>query len=85
VARLVLKGKTMEIAVFEPVVEEAPGLRAPLAAYQAAYRALATGLPEAGARFAMLARDFPDDPLVNLHFRRLRAGEHGVLITMTEK
>jgi hypothetical protein len=33
----------------------------------------------------MLARDFPDDPLVNLHFRRLRAGEHGVLITMTEK
>lgn len=85
VARLVLKGKTMAISVFEPVVDEAPGLRAPLAAYQAAYRALAAGLPEAGARFAVLARDFPDDPLVNLHFRRLRAGEHGVLITMTEK
>ena len=35
--------------------------------------------------FASLAGDFPDDPLIAFHYERLREGETGVKIKMTEK
>ena len=35
--------------------------------------------------FEKLAADYPEDPLVDLHNRRLLAGDHGDLIVMSEK
>ncbi|HEX5803051.1 MAG TPA: adenylate/guanylate cyclase domain-containing protein [Azospira sp.] len=84
VGRLVLKGKSQPLGVFEPVVADASG-RAPLAAYLAAYAAMASEAETAPALFDALADDYPDDPLVKLHRRRLQAGERGDLIVMAEK
>lgn len=85
VGRLVLKGKTEALMVFEPLVAELERHYAPLADYQVAYAALRDQLPEARERFAQLATAYPDDPLVALHARRLHAGEQGDLIVLTEK
>lgn len=75
VGRLVLKGKTEALKVYEPLTAETPAGYAPLAAYQAAYEAMAQGRAEAVAHFAQLAARFPDDPLVRLHQRRLQGLE----------
>jgi adenylate cyclase len=85
VGRLTLKGKTHALGVFEPVVEEAGIIRAPLDSYRAAYDAMAAGNPVAYVLFLSLAKNFPDDPLVALHLRRLEAGDRGELIVMSEK
>jgi adenylate cyclase len=85
VGRLVLKGKTKSLGVFEPVVEDAVVARAPLEAYRAAYAAMAAEQPDAQALFAALAADYPADPLVVLHLGRLQSGASGDLIVMSEK
>ncbi|NJD26132.1 MAG: adenylate/guanylate cyclase domain-containing protein [Betaproteobacteria bacterium] len=85
VGRLVLKGKTQALAVFEPVVDDPAIARAPLADYRAAYAVMAEGQSDAAARFEALAKDFPDDPLVGLHLGRLHSGASGDLIVMSEK
>lgn len=72
VGRLVLKGKSKALQVFEPITPETPTGYAPDVAYRAAYEAMANGDPSAVERFAMLYRDHPDDPLVRLHHERLR-------------
>jgi len=84
VGRLRLKGKSLALAVFEPVTEDEPG-RAPLAEYSAAHVLLQANEPQAKARFEQLHAGWPDDPLVALHWRRLQAGEQGDLIVMAEK
>jgi adenylate cyclase len=85
VGRLVLKGKTKALGVFEPVVEDTVVARAPLDAYRAAYAAMAAEQPDAQALFAALAADYPADPLVALHLGRLQSGASGDLIVMSEK
>jgi adenylate cyclase len=85
VGRLVLKGKTKALAVFEPVIEDGTVARAPLEAYRAAYAAMAAEQPDAQPLFAALAADYPDDPLVALHLGRLQSGATGDLIVMSEK
>jgi adenylate cyclase len=85
VGRLVLKGKTEPLEVFEPLVAEREHQYAPQDDYLAAYAALRDQLPEARELFAKLAAVYPDDPLVALHARRLKAGEQGDLIVLTEK
>jgi adenylate cyclase len=85
VGRLVLKGKTEALEVFEPLVDEHARHYAPLAAYQSAFAAMRDKLPEACVLFEQLATAHPDDPLVALHTRRLKAGEQGDLIVLTEK
>jgi len=84
VGRLVLKGKTQPLAVFEPAVATDPS-RAPLADYRRAYEAMANDECDAGERFVALAEAYPEDPLAALHRKRLLAGEHGDLIVMAEK
>lgn len=84
VGRLVLKGKSRSLAVFEPVTENSP-LRAPHEDYLAAFALLRAGDPRASDHFSQLHAAFPEDPLVSLHNRRLRAGEQGELIVMAEK
>jgi adenylate cyclase len=77
VGRLVLKGKSEALAVYEPLPEPVDGGYAPLQAYEEAYIAMADGQEEAIRLFAELYLQFPDDPLVRLHHERLARGEHG--------
>jgi adenylate cyclase len=91
VGRLVLKGKTQSLMVYEPVVEAEAQTRAPLADYREAYELLAAqrlnGLDPAEAlrAFVALAALFPQDPLVALHLNRLQQGETGDEMVMTAK
>lgn len=83
-ATLLLKGKTQPVRVFEPLPEEAAG-SPKLRAWIEAFRLLEARDPAAEAAFAVIAAANPDDPLARLHLRRLRAGETGTLLTLTEK
>ena len=93
VGKLVLKGKSQALQVYEPVTPERAAHYAPLAEYGAAYELMAresadseTGeASPALAVFSDLAEKFPADPLAKLHRDRLRAGSHGDLIVMSEK
>jgi adenylate cyclase len=84
VGRLVLKGKSQALAVFEPLIEELAATCAPLDVYTAAFELLRTEDARAADAFLKLAEGYPDDPLA-LHNRRLQAGERGDLIVMSEK
>ena len=72
VGRLVLKGKSQALKVYEPLTPETPEDYAPRAAYEAAYEAMARGDEAALPMFEALHRDHPNDPLVRLHHERLR-------------
>jgi adenylate cyclase len=84
VGRLVLKGKSQALSVFEPLMEDGVG-RAPLDAYMAAYSAMQQQDKHALELFSQLAHAWPQDPLVLLHTRRLRNGEWGDQMVMDEK
>lgn len=84
VGGFVVKGRREPTEVYEPIDEE----RYPpdyVARYEAAFRMLEEGRPEATKTFAALHRDDPDDPCVSFHYRRLLAGESGIVIVMDEK
>jgi adenylate cyclase len=74
VGALMLRGKTDAIEVFEPLPDHDMSA---LEAYSGAYQCLAAGKPEAVAAFEALAKMTPDDPVVDLHLSRLKAGETG--------
>jgi adenylate cyclase len=87
VGRLVLKGKTEPLMVFQPIHN---GLEVPDAPpddpqYAAAYALLTQDPVAARIAFEQLARERPTDPLVNLHLNRLQENQTGDLIVMTEK
>jgi adenylate cyclase len=84
VGRLVLKGKSQALAVYEPLTEDGVA-RAPLDAYVAAFAAMQQHDAQALELFAQLAQAWPDDPLVQLHARRLRSGDLGDQIVMDAK
>lgn len=71
VGRLVLKGKTKALQVFEPMTSETRYYYAPLTDYLAAYGAMEQGDEEARQQFAALQAAHPQDPLVALHHERL--------------
>jgi adenylate cyclase len=85
VGRLVLKGKTQPLGVFEPVTEGMDATLADRSEYEAAYESLRYEKPDALERFIRLAEAYPDDHLIALHCRRLQAGERGDLIVMANK
>ncbi len=95
IGTLYLKGKAEGVEAFEPVRPEAaadPTLET-YCALMARLRAADAVEPERARRdgreiassFAALAADRPDDPLFALHARRLRAGELGAAIRMSDK
>ena len=84
VGRLVLKGKSQALAVFEPLTEDGVA-RAPLDAYREAFAAMQQHDAQALPLFTQLQQAWPDDPLVQLHARRLRNGESGDRLVMEEK
>ncbi|MGK2951501.1 MAG: CHASE2 domain-containing protein [Thiobacillus sp.] len=84
VGRLVLKGKTKSLMVFEPLfVEEGAGPTDDT--YEAAYALMESGAPEAPAVFEQLAVERPADGLVAFHLKRLRQGETGDTIVFDSK
>jgi len=85
VGRLVLKGKSQALEVFEPLDDELAATRAPDAAYEEAFAAMRAEDPAAATLFAALAARYPQDPLVHLHHERLACGARGDLIVMSEK
>lgn len=87
VARLLPKGKTQPLRVFQPLHDGLPGPvdAVALAAYAQAYAALERDAPEVLAQFEALALRQPDDTLVRMHLERLRRGERGDLIVLDGK
>jgi len=84
IGRVVLKGKTEPIAVFQPLTaEEAAG--GFMQRYRTAYAAMAEGRAEAVALFEALADEQPDDGPVALHRERLSKGGDGDLVVMSDK
>ncbi len=84
IASVVLKGKHEAVDVFEPLAADSlePALEA---AYAAAYTLIERGDKGALAAVEDLAAHWPDDPLVEFHLQRLRRGETGVRIALSEK
>jgi adenylate cyclase len=87
VGRLLLKGKTESLMVFQPMHNglEVPGAPVDDPQYAAAYALLTQGADAARGAFEQLAEVRPADPLVNLHLSRLNEGQTGDLIVMSEK
>jgi len=81
---VILKGKTEALDVWEPLQDGAVSEDF-LKRYTTAYEAVRDHADNARQMFADLANDFPDDPLIAFHHERLREGESGVKIKMTEK
>ena len=84
IGSVILKGKTEALDVWEPLHDGAFSEDL-LARYIAAFAAARDSADDALKLFADLAADNPDDPLVQFYLERLRAGETGIKITMTEK
>ncbi|MBI3512990.1 MAG: CHASE2 domain-containing protein [Proteobacteria bacterium] len=82
--RIILKGRHEAIDVFE-LIEEPRWGTSEIARYREAYGLLDAGDLKAEAAFSALAAELPDDGCVALHLERLRAGERGSLVVMTEK
>jgi adenylate cyclase len=82
---LVLKGKSEALMVFEPLAAAQGVSLTQDADYEMAFNLLRDKDPQALAVFERLSEQRPDDPLVQLHLGRLRAGEQGGLIVMDEK
>lgn len=84
VGALVLKGKTESIEAFEPITEEES--RTPrVVRYKEAFAHLERGAADAAELFAALRADFPEDPLVTLHYDRVAAGTLSATIILAEK
>ncbi|MBK8175930.1 MAG: adenylate/guanylate cyclase domain-containing protein [Rhodospirillales bacterium] len=81
---LLLKGKTEPVRVFEPLDPGAVDDDA-LRAYEAAFALLEAGDPAAEAAFAATVGRAPEDGLAAFHLRRLRAGQTGSTVILTEK
>jgi adenylate cyclase len=85
VDKLVLKGKSQPLMVYQPVIGEEGEISHPDPDYQTAYRKMAENDLLALETFERMAMDRPDDPLVRFHLGRLRKGQTGEVITFTEK
>jgi adenylate cyclase len=84
IGSFVVKGRQSATDVFEPLgAEDLHGDR--IDRYEAAFRMLMAGLPEAAEQFTALHGDYPEDPCTTFHYQRLAAGESGTLIVMTDK
>ena len=81
---LVLKGKSRPIRVFEPCAEKTRDAAA-MAEYRAAFALLEAGDAGAEAAFAAFVEKWPEDRLATYHMRRLRRGDRGAGVTLTEK
>jgi adenylate cyclase len=82
--RVIVKGKTQALAVYEPLSEERDASEY-MARYRRAYQRLEAGAEDALALFEQLHAENPYDGCVEVHLERLRAGTRSPEIAMTEK
>ena len=83
IARVVLKGLTQPVQLYEPIVSSAD--KELIGEYLEAYSLLDADPDGALAAFSNLKQRSAHDPLVNLHLNRLTAGETGDELIMKEK
>lgn len=74
IGTLMLKGKSVGVEVFEPTGQASDALDA----YREAFGRLVSGEPGAAEALLRLHAANPDDPILALHARRIRAGERSV-------
>jgi adenylate cyclase len=79
-ARLLVRGNAEPVDVFTTLPDNAS--EAFVAAWNAAYVALATGAPEARAMLVELRAKSPDDALIGLHLERIDAGARDVVVDL---
>jgi class 3 adenylate cyclase len=84
VAHLLLRGKTIGLDAYLPVEEGSIDEKLS-AQYEQAYQALTDNDDNADDLFATLEAQYPDDPLVRLHARRIEAGESGTTLIIRKK
>ena len=83
IARVTLKGLTEPAQLYEPIASAAdPDL---VSGYLQAYSLLEADTNGALTAFSNLKQRFPQDPLVDLHLKRLTAGETGDELTLKER
>lgn len=85
VGRLVLKGKTQALMVYQPIIAADGETAERDEVYETAYALMKDEKPEALPAFESLSAERPDDPLVSLHLKRLRSGQNGDRIVMESK
>ena len=85
VGRLVLKGKTEPLMVYQPRFSSQIELPSPDEDYAHAFAQMAQHHPDALATFTKLARLRQADPLVQFHLNRLNSGQVGDVIVFTSK
>ena len=84
IGSIVLKGKKEPVDCFEPIhSSQSPNTE--IGSYKAAFDLMVEEAPEAEQAFVKLAKANPDDPLAALHAARLRRGETGATIRLSEK
>ena len=81
VGRVLLKGQSRELQVFEPLDPETSESPA-VAAYREAFAKLEANDPDASRAFAAVVGQYGEDPLATFHLKRLLAGETGDLINV---
>lgn len=85
IGRLLVKGKSVPLSVFEPLQPANTNIIA-LTQYLAAYSSLDHGhLEQALSAFQNLASDYPEDGLVHFHLQRLLNGNASILIELSDK
>ena len=84
VATLVLRGKSAGIKTYTPLgFEKARNTK--LIMYELAYQLLSDDDPKSDILFGELASHYPDDPLIALHFNRIRDGERSTTLVIRKK
>lgn len=81
---VVLKGKTKPVGLFSPV-SDADAATNVTADYMAAYALLQAEDPKGIDAFRALAGQYPDDPIIAYHGRRIDAGATSTLIVLEDK
>ncbi len=82
--QVLVKGKHEALAVFNPVALGAEP-EAVWDEYAQAYASLARGDADSVLRFDALRARYPQDPLVEFHWRRVREGERSVQVKLSSK
>ena len=81
---VIVKGKSEPIDIYTVLRDGEEGTPIHLE-YNKAYSLMTAGDASSEAAFAGLAETYPDDPLVELHLGRIRAGENTSLMKLSEK
>ena len=85
IARVLLKGKSQELQLLEPLESVPVGQVAPLADYAAAYACLGGAVDDALPVWEQLHAAYPQDALVAFHLQRLRRGDASAQVVLESK